>query len=113
MTSAQPVIEPEPRAARPARVLPFGKPGALLPDDLKAVSHFAAKQPRAQLHFVELDSNRMIALLDIGARRIRIERRGAHAVAHTGSLGDLIHSISMENLLAALQARLPTPAVSL
>jgi hypothetical protein len=105
--------EPEPRAARTGRILPFGKPGALLPGDLKAISHFAAQQSRAQLQFVELDRDRMIALLHIGASRIRIERRGAIALAHMGSPGKVIQSGSIEDLLkdllATVQARPSAP----
>jgi hypothetical protein len=104
--------EPEKRPVRSGSILPFARPGALLPGDLQAISCFAAKQRRAQLQFAELDKGRTVALLEISTKRLRIERRGETVMARRASGGVPFASGSIDDLLAAVQAWLATSPVA-
>jgi hypothetical protein len=94
------------------RVLPFAHLGALLPGDMHAIARFAARQGRARLQFVGLDRGRTTALLEMAATCVCIERRGDGLVARMVSGGTPISSGSVDDLLAALWARISVSSVT-
>jgi hypothetical protein len=95
---------------RSSRVLPG--PGALLPGDLQAISRFAVAQPRARMQFTALGKGHTAALLEIGARRLRFERRGETVVARRAPDGSLLESDCIEDLLTAVQSWLTSNAAA-
>jgi hypothetical protein len=96
----------EARAAPPrtGRVLPFARPGALLPSDRQAIACFAARLSRARLQFVELDAGRCAAMLDVAGRQLCIERRGDAVVARKVSGGAPLVASGADEVLAAAEA---------
>jgi hypothetical protein len=88
---------------RSGRVLPFAGSRALRPGDLQAIARFAAAQPRARMQFAELDKGRTVALLEVGARRVRLERHGETVLARLASGGPPLERGCIDALLTAVQ----------
>lgn len=101
-------------ASGPAQSQPRGRSGqvlqfarALLPGDVDRIFRFAAAQPRAALQVAELGGGRTVAILEVGPRRICLERRGARLVARFAARsGPTLEHGDIDQMIAALRESL-------